>query len=65
MSLFSDMSADRRNKAIAVAVFVLVAAGILYYELFAGGTPNPAASAKPTCEQTLFFFRFRSDGWRD
>ncbi|HEY5055682.1 MAG TPA: hypothetical protein VII58_05950 [Acidobacteriaceae bacterium] len=45
MSGLSEMSADRRNKAIAVAVFVLLAAGILYYELFAGGTPNPAAYA--------------------
>lgn len=47
MSRFSGMSADTRNKAIAVAVFVVVAAGIVYYELFAGGTPNPAASALP------------------
>lgn len=45
MSVFANMSADTRNKAIAVAVFVLVAAGIVYYELFAGGTPNPAANA--------------------
>ncbi len=47
MSVLSGMSADTRNKAIAVAVFLLAAAGILYYELFAGGTPNPAASVPP------------------
>jgi hypothetical protein len=45
MSGLSDMSADRRNKAIAVVVFVLIAGGILYWELFSGGTPNPAANA--------------------
>lgn len=45
MSGLSGMSADTRNKGIAVAVFVLIVGGILYYELFAGGTPNPAATA--------------------
>jgi len=48
MSGLSEMSTDRRNKAIAVAVFVLLAAGILYYQLFAGGTTNPAAVTPPT-----------------
>lgn len=45
MSRFSNMTADTRNKGIAFAVFAVVAAGIVYYELFAGGTPNPAANA--------------------
>lgn len=43
MSRLSGVSTDTRNKAIAVAAFVLLAGGILYWELFAGGTPNPAA----------------------
>lgn len=47
MNGLSSMNADTRNKTIAVAVFVLIAAGIVYYELFAGGTPNPAANAPP------------------
>lgn len=45
MSSLAGMSADTRNKAIAVFLFVLLAAGILYWELFSGGTPNPAAVA--------------------
>ncbi|HXE08275.1 MAG TPA: hypothetical protein VN612_10285, partial [Acidobacteriaceae bacterium] len=45
MSSLASMSADTRNKAIAIAVFVLIAAGVLYWELFSGGTPNPAAVA--------------------
>ena len=43
MSAASSMSADTRNKAIAVVAFVAVAAGVLYYELFADSAPNPAA----------------------
>jgi hypothetical protein len=45
MSGLSGMNADTRNKAIAVAAFVLIAGGIVYYDLFAGGTPNPVANA--------------------
>ena len=45
MSRFSNMSADTRNKAIAVAVFVALAAGVVYWELFSGTEPNPAANA--------------------
>jgi hypothetical protein len=44
MSVLAGISGDTRNKAIAVAVFVLIGAGFLYYQL-AGGTPNPAANA--------------------
>jgi hypothetical protein len=45
MSSLAGMSTDTRNKAIAIAVFVLIAAGVLYWELFSSGTPNPAAVA--------------------
>ncbi len=45
MSRLAGMSADTRNKTIAVVVFVVIAAGILYFELFSGGTPNPVANA--------------------
>lgn len=45
MSSLAGMSADTRNKAIAIVVFVLIAGGVLYWELFSGGTPNPAAVA--------------------
>lgn len=45
MSSLAGMSADTRNKAIAIVVFVLIAGGVLYWELFSGGTPNPAAIA--------------------
>ncbi len=51
MSGLSGMSADTRNKAIAVGVFVAIAAGILYYE-FGGGTPNPAAVAPAVATPT-------------
>ena len=45
MSSLAGMSADTRNKAIAIVVFVLIAGGVLYWELFSEGTPNPAAVA--------------------
>jgi hypothetical protein len=53
MTGLSGMNADTRNKAIVIAVFVLVAAGIVYYDLFAGGTPNPAATAPPVAIPAL------------
>jgi hypothetical protein len=45
VSSLAGMSADTRNKTIAIAVFVLIAGGVLYWELFSGNTPNPAAVA--------------------
>ena len=53
MTGLSSINADTRNKAIAVAVFVLIASGIIYYEFFAGGTPNPAATALPVAVPTV------------
>ena len=53
MTGLSSIPADTRNKAIAVVVFALLAGGIIYYELFAGGTPNPAATAPPAAPPAL------------
>ena len=53
MTSLSSIPADTRNKAIAVVVFMLIIGGILYYQFFAGGTPNPAATAPPVTPPAL------------
>ncbi|MDE3105761.1 MAG: hypothetical protein KGK08_11340 [Acidobacteriota bacterium] len=45
-------SNDRRNKIIAVAAFSLVAAGVLYYQLNAGGVFSSSAPAPPIISVT-------------
>jgi hypothetical protein len=49
MRLSAGKSSDDRNKIIAMAAFVVVAGGILYYELFSTPTPPaPPTAAAPS-----------------